>query len=68
MARLARYFLRFSPTSVRYTGSALTFNLAGILVRRLPFISPLKLAENYGLGAVGLYLSLASILFNRVFY
>jgi MFS family permease len=50
------------PTSVRYTGSALTFNLAGIFGASFaPYIAT-KLAESYGLGAVGLYLSLASIL------
>jgi len=50
------------PTSVRYTGSALTFNLAGIFGASFaPYIAT-KLAESYGLGAVGLYLSCASIL------
>lgn len=50
------------PTSVRYTGSALTFNLAGIFGASFaPYIAT-KLAESYGLGAVGMYLSLASIL------
>ena len=50
------------PTSVRYTGSALTFNLAGIFGASFaPYIAT-KLATSYGLGAVGLYLSLASIL------
>ena len=50
------------PTSVRYTGSALTFNLAGIVGASFaPYIAT-KLAESYGLDAVGMYLSLASIL------
>ncbi len=50
------------PISVRYTGSALTFNLAGIFGASFaPYIAT-KLAESYGLGAVGLYLSVASIL------
>ena len=50
------------PTSVRYTGSALTFNLAGIFGASFaPYIATM-LAERYGLGAVGLYLSAASIL------
>jgi MFS family permease len=50
------------PTSVRYTGSALTFNLAGIFGASFaPYIAT-QLAESYGLGAVGLYLSLASVL------
>ena len=49
------------PTSVRYTGSALTFNFAGIFGASFaPFIAT-SLATDYGLGAVGLYLSAASI-------
>ena len=50
------------PTSVRYTGSALTFNMAGIFGASFaPYIAT-KLAENYGLSAVGYYLTAASIL------
>ena len=50
------------PTSVRYTGSALTFNLAGIFGASFaPFIAT-SLATDHGLGAVGLYLSVASII------
>ncbi|MCK4088133.1 MHS family MFS transporter [Acinetobacter radioresistens] len=50
------------PTSVRYTGSALTFNLAGIFGASFAPLIATKLAENYGLVAVGYYLSAASIL------
>lgn len=50
------------PTSVRYTGSALTFNLAGIFGASFAPLVATKLAENYGLAAVGYYLSAASIL------
>lgn len=50
------------PTSVRYTGSALTFNLAGIFGASFaPYIAT-KLAENFGLQAVGYYLSAAALL------
>ncbi|MDX3774726.1 MFS transporter [Chromatiaceae bacterium AAb-1] len=50
------------PTSVRYTGSALTFNIGGILGASLaPFIAT-KLAYDYGLSAVGYYLAAASLL------
>ena len=50
------------PTSVRYTGSALTFNLAGIFGASFaPYIAT-KLGESYGLSAVGFYLTAASIL------
>lgn len=50
------------PTSVRYTGSALTFNLAGILGASFAPLIATKLATTYGLYAVGYYLSAASIL------
>jgi MFS family permease len=48
------------PTSVRYTGSSLTFNFAGIFGASLaPYIAT-WLATNYGLQFVGYYLSLAA--------
>ena len=57
-AALARPF----PTSVRYTGASMTFNLASILGASLaPFIAT-WLAQRYGLMAVGIYLSIAAIL------
>lgn len=50
------------PTSIRYTGSALTFNLAGIFGASFAPLIATKLATEYGLYAVGYYLSAASIL------
>ncbi|MBP2605595.1 MFS transporter [Acinetobacter calcoaceticus] len=50
------------PTSVRYTGSALTFNLAGIFGASFAPLIATKLAETYGLYAVGYYLTAASVL------
>lgn len=50
------------PTSVRYTGSALTFNLAGIFGASFAPLIATKLATGYGLYAVGYYLTAASIL------
>ena len=50
------------PTSVRYTGSALTFNLVGILGASFAPLIATKLATTYGLYAVGYYLTAASIL------
>ena len=45
------------PTAVRYTGSSLTFNLAGIFGASLaPYIST-WLAKTYGLSYVGYYLA-----------
>jgi metabolite-proton symporter len=50
------------PTAVRYTGSSLTFNMAGIFGASLaPYIAT-WLANNYGLEFVGYYLSCAAVL------
>ena len=50
------------PTAVRYTGSSLTFNLAGIFGASLaPYIAT-WLATNYGLQYVGYYLIAAAAL------
>jgi hypothetical protein len=49
------------PTAVRYTGSSLTFNLAGIFGASLaPYIAQ-NLAHRFGLEAVGYYLSGAAL-------
>jgi metabolite-proton symporter len=50
------------PTAVRYTGSSLTFNLAGIFGASLaPYVAT-WLARTYGLQFVGYYLTTAAIL------
>jgi metabolite-proton symporter len=50
------------PTAVRYTGSSLTFNFAGIFGASLaPYIAT-WLAKNYGLQYVGYYLTGAALL------
>ncbi len=50
------------PTSVRYTGSSLTFNLAGIFGASLaPYIAT-WLATTYGLQSVGYYLTASAAL------
>ncbi|MGA7793147.1 MAG: MFS transporter [Candidatus Acidiferrales bacterium] len=50
------------PTSVRYTGSSLTFTFAGIFGASLaPYIAT-WLAKNYGLQYVGYYLTVAAAL------
>jgi metabolite-proton symporter len=50
------------PTAVRYTGSSLTYNLAGIVGASLaPYIAT-WLATTYGLAYVGYYLSAAAVL------
>ena len=50
------------PTSVRYTGSSLTFNLAGIFGASLAPYAATWLAQNYGLQYVGYYLTCAAML------
>ena len=50
------------PTAVRYTGSSLTFNLAGIFGASLaPYVAT-WLAKTYGLQYVGYYLTLSAAL------
>jgi metabolite-proton symporter len=49
------------PTAVRYTGTSLAFNFAGILGASLaPYIAT-QLAQKYGLSYVGYYLSSAGL-------
>jgi metabolite-proton symporter len=50
------------PTTVRYTGASLSFNLAGIVGASLaPYIAT-RLATQHGVAAVGYYLSSAGLL------
>ena len=50
------------PTNVRYTGSSLSFNFAGIVGASFaPFIA-LWLSSNFGVHYVGYYLALAAII------
>ena len=50
------------PTNVRYTGSSLSFNLAGIVGASFaPFIA-LWLSSTYGVAYVGYYLALAAVI------
>ena len=59
---LGTFLSELFPTAVRYTGSSLTFNLAGIFGASLaPYIAT-RLAETYGLQSVGYYLCGAAVL------
>ena len=50
------------PTTVRYTGASMAFNVAGILGASLaPFVA-MKLAKTYGPAAVGAYLAVAAVI------
>ncbi|HLX93646.1 MAG TPA: MFS transporter [Puia sp.] len=50
------------PASVRYTGSSLSFTIAGIIGASLAPYLAMDLAKSYGLSYVGYYLSIASAL------
>lgn len=50
------------PTSVRYTGASLTFNLAGIIGASLTPYAATRLANSFGLQAVGWYLTAAGVI------
>lgn len=50
------------PTPIRYTGSSLAFNFAGIVGASLAPYAATWLARNYGLPAVGYYLSASALL------
>ncbi|RYG86393.1 MFS transporter, partial [bacterium] len=50
------------PTAMRYTGSSLAFNFAGILGASVAPYLATWLAERHGVGAVGLYLLTAAAL------
>jgi metabolite-proton symporter len=58
---LASALASLYPTAVRYTGSSLTFNFAGILGASLaPYVASL-LANRFGVSSVGYYLSAAGV-------
>lgn len=50
------------PTSVRYTGSSIAFNVAGIFGASLAPYAATWLAQNYGLQYVGYYISAVALL------
>lgn len=50
------------PTAVRYTGSSLAFNLAGIFGASLAPYAATWLATHHGIGSVGYYLAGAAVL------
>jgi len=50
------------PTAVRYSGSSLTFNLAGIFGASLAPYAATYLATTYGLQYVGYYLCAGAVL------
>jgi len=58
---LGTVVIELFPTSVRYTGSSLAFNLAGILGASVAPYFATWLANKYGLAYVGYYLTASAV-------
>jgi metabolite-proton symporter len=59
---LGTFLSELFPTSVRYSGASLTFNLAGIIGAAFAPMIAIWIATNYGLDFVGYYLSAAAVI------
>ena len=59
---LSSFLPELFPTHVRYTGSSLTYNIAGLFGASVAAIIALPLNANYGLKGVGIYLTLNAVL------
>jgi metabolite-proton symporter len=59
---LGTFLSELFPTSVRYSGASLTFNLAGIIGAAFAPMIAIWIATNYGLNFVGYYLSAAAVI------
>lgn len=59
---LGTFLSELFPTQVRYSGSSLTFNFAGIIGAAFAPMIAIWIAKNYGITYVGYYLSAAAIL------
>ena len=59
---LGTFLSELFPTEVRYSGSSMTFNMAGIIGASFAPLIAIWLATNYGIGYVGFYLTLAAII------
>jgi metabolite-proton symporter len=59
---LGTFLSELFPTTVRYSGASLTFNLAGILGAAFAPVIAIWFATNYGIAYVGYYLSIAAII------
>jgi len=57
---LGTFLSELFPTTVRYTGASLTFNLAGILGAAFAPMVAIKLSDLYGIASVGMYLTVAA--------
>ena len=59
---LGTFLSELFPTTVRYSGASLTFNLAGIIGAAFAPMIAIWIATNYGLNFVGYYLSAAAVI------
>lgn len=59
---LGTFLSELFPTTVRYSGASLTFNMAGILGAAFAPMIAIKLATAYGLNYVGFYLTAAALI------
>ncbi|MFH6999909.1 MFS transporter [Flavobacterium sp. FlaQc-57] len=59
---LGTFLSELFPTTVRYSGASLTFNMAGILGAAFAPMIAIKLATTYGLNYVGFYLTAAALI------
>ena len=57
---LGTFLSELFPTTVRYTGASLTFNMAGILGAAFAPMVAIWLSDRYGIGSVGMYLTIAA--------
>lgn len=59
---LGTFLSELFPTTVRYSGASLTFNMAGILGAAFAPMIAIWLASTYGLNYVGFYLTAAALI------
>lgn len=59
---LGTFLSELFPTTVRYSGASLTFNMAGILGAAFAPMIAIWLATTYGISYVGLYLTAAALI------
>ena len=59
---LGTFLSELFPTEIRYSGTSITFNFAGIIGAAFAPMIAIWIAKNYGLTYVGFYLSAAAIL------
>ncbi len=59
---LGTFLSELFPTNIRYSGSSITFNFAGIIGAAFAPMIAIWIAKDYGLAYVGYYLSAAAIL------